>query len=86
MDKEADVFGDRVALFILHKIAEMGDTTLSVLNDNLVAPHGWIAFAKVWRADFVDVIGDYVTITEAGKRAAADISTFYAVVPRLGKP
>lgn len=60
--------GNDVAVFILSEVVAAKRMTLQALTANLTAPHGWIAFAQLWRAGLVDCYGDLVTPTQAGIR------------------
>jgi hypothetical protein len=69
--------GNPVAMFILQKVVEAGDLGLDVLVENLTAPHGWVSFAQLWRAELIDCYGDFVVPTDAG----VDIAKWYTVPP-----
>jgi hypothetical protein len=71
----AEAWADRVAMFILHKIVDADEAlTLSEIAPNLTVPHGWIALAKLWRADYIDVMGEFVQPTEAGIAAMRELA------------
>jgi hypothetical protein len=62
----AEAWADDVALFILHKVIDAESLTLADIAPNLTVPDGWVSFARLWRAGFVDVVGDLVQPTERG--------------------
>ncbi len=57
---------DEDAVFILTKIAEEGKLHADVLAANLTAPDGWLAFAKLARANLVKCYEQLVIPTDTG--------------------
>jgi hypothetical protein len=55
-----------IAMFILDRVVEADGLDLDTINDNLLAPYGWLAFALLWRARLIDCIGQQVVPTEDG--------------------
>ncbi len=79
-DYVAEATGNAAAMFILQKVVEAEDLDLDVFTRNLTAPHGWLSFALLWRANLIDCYGDLVMPTDVGIETAK----LFALTP-MGK-
>lgn len=70
------VVGNEDALFLLSEIVGRGIVTLRVLDDNLVAPDGWVAFADLLRAGLIDQFGGVVSATDDGIDLIEELENF----------
>ena len=57
---------DEAAVFILSKIVEARRLHIQEISSRLSVPDGWLAFARLCRADLIDCVGGEVLATEAG--------------------
>jgi len=71
----AEAAGNKVSMFILHKVVKAEQLGIDIFTENLTAPDGWLAFAQLWRAGLIDCYGDLVMPTDAGVNIAKMFET-----------
>lgn len=61
----SEAASNQAALFLLSKIVT-SELPITALSKHLSAPHGWLAFAQLLRADLIDCYGGDVLPTQRG--------------------
>ena len=72
---------DPVALYLLKILVENDGLSTSELDDVLANGVGWARLIRLSQAGLADLVGDFIEVTEEGRKSYEEVSKYMGVQP-----